>query len=254
VVPHRAGGGAHGDTRHLGIAIAIIILRPAVGAPASDTDKCQLGRYKAAGKYEYCFRKGVPRDGLSSGFVLQPYLLKCRLKFARAYAKLGAALPGTSCAPPRFVDNGDGTVSDRMTRLQWEQKDGDDGMPDAGDAHDVDNVYTWSVGAPDPTTADGTIFTSFLPSLNAACLGGHCDWRLPTFSELLTLLSPADCEATPPCVDPMLAPAAVAYYSGSTRSSEGPGPSSWAVLFNGGAIVSFVNTAAISVRAVRGGF
>jgi hypothetical protein len=40
----------------------------------------------------------------------------------------------------RFVDNGDGTVTDTRTGLMWEQK------TDDGSIHDKDNVYTWSTG------------------------------------------------------------------------------------------------------------
>src|SRR5262249_29516782 len=36
------------------------------------------------------------------------------------------------------------TTTIPSTGLQWEKKTGDDGVPDAGDLHDVDNVYSWS--------------------------------------------------------------------------------------------------------------
>jgi hypothetical protein len=38
----------------------------------------------------------------------------------------------------RFVDNGDGTMTDKVTGLMWEKKD------DAGGLHDVDNKYPWA--------------------------------------------------------------------------------------------------------------
>jgi len=41
----------------------------------------------------------------------------------------------------RFVDNGDGTVTDNMTGLMWEKKDNSSGI------HDMDNIYTWSLQA-----------------------------------------------------------------------------------------------------------
>ena len=42
------------------------------------------------------------------------------------------------CGPGRFVDNGDGTITDPETGLMWEKKDG------AGGIHDVDNWYIWA--------------------------------------------------------------------------------------------------------------
>src|SRR5215470_10946369 len=35
----------------------------------------------------------------------------------------GCAFDTSKCFPTRFVDNGDGTITDHQTRLQWEKKD-----------------------------------------------------------------------------------------------------------------------------------
>src|SRR5713101_3450419 len=75
------------------------------------------------------------------------------------------------CAPlaappgPRFVDNGDGTVTDHQTGLQWEKKVALDDTPNLADPHDADNNYTWNttIGGTDP---NGTAFTDFLGKLN----------------------------------------------------------------------------------------
>jgi hypothetical protein len=76
--------------------------------------------------------------------------------------------------------------------------DGEVGVPNAGDIHDVNNTYTWSSTG---SVADGTAFTDLLATLNTtrdgdattACtsnpdctgignglcgLAGHRDWRL----------------------------------------------------------------------------
>ena len=48
-------------------------------------------------------------------------------------------------ACPPFVDNGDGTVTDQQTGLQWEKKTTAVGSgANAADLHDVDNRYTWA--------------------------------------------------------------------------------------------------------------
>ena len=57
------------------------------------------------------------------------------------------AAPGSK-TPPRFVDNGDGTVTDNQTGLMWEKKT----------ESNVFDRYKWSSSC---TAADGPLFTSF---------------------------------------------------------------------------------------------
>ena len=63
----------------------------------------------------------------------------------------------------RFIDNGDGTVTDVETNLLW-QKD----------------------TAPERTTWPEA--HKYIDQLNAERFAGHDDWRLPTNEELLTLM------------------------------------------------------------------
>lgn len=57
------------------------------------------------------------------------------------------------------------------------------------DAHDVNNLYTWSNGIGDSVGSRGTAFYGFLPDLNTAPgFAGHSNWRLPTLSEWQTIL------------------------------------------------------------------
>ncbi len=69
-----------------------------------------------------------------------------------------------SINPPDLTDNGDGTVTDNLTGLTWEQKTG------AGEALS----YTYS----DAVTYCDTL-----------TLGEYTDWRVPTRSEFSTLLN-----------------------------------------------------------------
>ena len=84
-----------------------------------------------------------------------------------------ACVPCTAdlSAAPQFVDNGNGTITDRHTCLVWEKKD------NAGGIHDLNNLYQWSSSG---SAMDGSTFTVFLAGLNSAAFAGHQDWRLPT--------------------------------------------------------------------------
>ena len=161
----------------------------------------------------------------------------------------------------RFVDNGDGTISDTETGLMWEKKDGpSDGVQNVENPRDVDNQYSWSAVGP----RDGTAFTDFLPRLNgeiasspANQFNGYRDWRLPTVWELLTIL---DSSFGAPCIDPIFGPTAVGV-PGSSGSfywsfTENPRPDlgAWAVDFTD-CFADGARTPGLSeyVRAVRGG-
>lgn len=54
----------------------------------------------------------------------------------------GCEFDTSACSASRYVDNGDGTVTDTQTGLMWEMKDNLDGLPDYANPHDADNTYT----------------------------------------------------------------------------------------------------------------
>ncbi len=164
--------------------------------------------------------------------------------------------------PTRFVDNGDGTVTDNQTHLMWEKKD------QAGGIHDWGNRYSWSSTEPAP---DGGAFTSFLSTLNGGATGvgncvsadgvtqtggfaGHCDWRLPTIVELRGVVdsSATGCGSGSPCIDPVFGPTqSDDYWSASTYA---PLPYyAWIMDFDGGGVYYFGKPFFVYVRAVRGG-
>ena len=67
--------------------------------------------------------------------------------------------------PNDFVDNGDGTVTDRATGLMWEQK---------GSKREKSHYYA----------------KKHVKSLNKKKFAGYDDWRTPTVEELYSLLEP----------------------------------------------------------------
>jgi len=79
------------------------------------------------------------------------------------------------------TSNEDGTIDDNQTGLMWELKTRD------GSIHDVNAFFTWNAGGA-PWTMNGTVLTSFLATLNTPpCFAGHCDWRLPNWTEVESL-------------------------------------------------------------------
>ena len=235
----------------LSIAIAAALLGARAAHAAMTTESCLATKRQAQGKFQQCRAteeakalEGKPAD-----------LAKCSTKFQDKIASLSekASKAGITC---RYLDNGDGTVTDYDTGLQWEKKV----SPGFGatDPHDVDNTYDWSTSG---TAADGPAFGDFLSRLNTCSFGGllnftgfafHCDWRLPTIEELQTiLLEPFPC-GTNPCIDPIFGPTASTYLSSTTSTRNSV--LVWRVVFIDGSL-SDVQSKAFSgpVRAVRGG-
>ena len=198
--------------------------------------------------------KSTNHDIYKGQQLTKPWQGKIFRKRLRSFATLiaGIALCAAATAPlaaqgkkmpPRFVDNGDGTVTDNKTGLMWEKKTDSN----------VNDYYTWSSNG---TAADGTLFTSFLATMrcdisaDGSCgLAGHYDWRIPNISELQTIV---DC-SKPNCLDPIFGPtpAQSLYWSASTNAND---PTlTWNVDVVSGLVVGDIKVLTDHVRAVRGG-
>ncbi len=229
----------------------LVLTAPPARAASNPEARCQKGRYAAAAKYDACHLKAAAKYYTGGGTRLRDEG-KCLTKYTATWAKLQAQASGTgtTCDAPRFEDNGDGTVNDRLTGLQWEQKQNVDAVANPADPHDADNQYAWSATG---TAADGAAFTEFLAALNnGACFAGQCDWRLPSLGELQTLLlAPYPLGG----IDPMLGPINFnsSYYWSSTSTQLEP-EIAWFLHFQDGSTSTASKTiATLAVRAVRGG-
>ncbi len=230
-----------------------------IGVAHAATDavtKCQEAKLKAQGKLERCLNKnsiqilgGAPDASAA-----------CRTAFTDALSKADAtaAKKNATC---RFLDDGDGTVSDLNTGLVWEKKDTNCPGP-----HCYSDTFSWSASGEPNYPPDGTAFTTFLGGLNigasslgtmstAGCFTGHCDWRLPTIEELAPLidLTEGNCAGgSGACIDPVFGPTEASFYWSTTNQVD-PHPSgAWGAFFYNGGVFT-ADKAADYVRAVRGG-
>ena len=133
----------------------------------------------------------------------------------------------------RFVDNGDGTVTDTCTGLMW-QKDTADTNGE-GQIDDADRIQ-WCAAI------------AYCEHLSFA---GHDNWRLPNVRELQSIV---DYGRFNPSIDPVFGALSNVYWS-ATSDAGNPGVA-WLVLFNDGYVDSYNDKGTLSrfyVRAVRSG-
>ncbi len=246
----------------------------AVDAPT----KCAVNKLKLAGKYGNCrlqasakaVKKGVAADFSQCDAKLGDKWVSAEAKGScPTSGDLGTVVNGIDIVTDnlgfflvgeRFIDNGDGTITDTSTQLMWEKKADLNGSPtqDYSNPHDPDNQYKWSLSQDPP---DGELFTDFLARLNncgtsdgthlSGGFAGHCDWRVPTITELASLVSvpcgPLDCvdQAFPNDVG------AVVVWSSTTSLSDSN--LAWALAFVNGMAGPQSKGAFSYARAVRGG-
>ena len=223
--------------------VAALILGATTPAATSPEERCQANLYLAAANYARCQQKAAGKYYANGGADVPKYqdaARKCAEANATMWRRLQGRANGTgsTCDAPRFTDNGDGTVTDRLTGLQWEKK------TDDASVHDKDDRYPLSATG---TAADGTAFTTFLTALNAACFAGQCDWRLPTLAELQTILLQQYPQGG---IDPVFGPLGDYYWSSTSETNMAT--RGWALSFQDGSRTLAAKDVTFNVRAVRG--
>jgi hypothetical protein len=153
--------------------LVALLLAASVADAALTTSACLVQKRKAWITFRKCQGseqlkqlKAKPVDLATCDAALQVALTKITAKATKA------------AIPCRYGDNGDGTVTDYDTGLQWEKKTGGvAGLCILGDVHCVNDTYTWD-------EANRFVDGGANPSTLTSCFSGHCDWRLPTIVEL----------------------------------------------------------------------
>ena len=125
----------------------------------------------------------------------------------------------------RFVDNGDGTVTDTCTGLMWVRAD--------------------LFPGPAPDMWDTAIMLC-----EGLAFAGYDDWRLPNLRELQSL---ADYGRLGPAIDPALGLTDFEHLYWSSTTVEGLPDRAWCVSFNRGTVTSENKLAPLWYLLVRGG-
>jgi hypothetical protein len=146
-----------------------------------------------------------------------------------------------------YMDNGDGTITDVNTGLQWEKQSSD------GSVHDMLNIYTWDQA-----------FSGHVATLNTMSFAGHIDWRVPNVRELQSIanyqnfspaVSPAfNTSCTAGCTVLTCSCSATPMSSYWSSSSYAASPDlAWYVAFGNGSMNALNKGLNNAVRGVRGG-
>ena len=145
-----------------------------------------------------------------------------------------------------YTDNADGTITDNTTGLMWERLCDDDVNPPCPVINDVDTGYSWDEAY------------QKMAGLNTTpCFANYCDWRLPNYNELQTLVHYGKLGwAIDPAFDNGVdsftgsGPGSTIYWSSTTFQSYST--SGWLIEFGGGQNFVLGKAYRANVRAVRG--
>jgi hypothetical protein len=124
--------------------------------------------------------------------------------------------------PGNYTNNGDGTVTDIVTSLMWQQSSS-------------------------TMKLDWTAANNYCSSLS---LRGYADWRLPSTIELLSIVDYAKIDPAPSINTSIFTNTQVSHYWSST-SFAGSSADAWAVYFGGGGTASAAKSNALYTRCVR---
>jgi hypothetical protein len=158
--------------------------------------------YKNYKSFDY-YNVWPVRSEQSAGLVLLP---QTGQKTSYRTGDDGDFEKGATWPVPRFFDNGDGTVRDNLTGLEW-LKDANCVGTEYPSFSYYDNV-TWQQGI------------DFIKGINNGtyenCSGGYRDWRLPNRKELLSLIDYSNEDIALPVFNPFTNVQSIFYWSSTS--------------------------------------
>ena len=147
------------------------------------------------------------------------------------YDSISATAPAS-----RFADNGDGTVTDKATGLQWKR---------------CSEGQTWD-GATCTGWATTHIWQQALQLAEGASYAGKGDWRLPNIKELGGIVEQA-CSDLAIDLAVFPGPGTPGYWFWSSSPYAYSAAYAWVVDFSGGQDARYIKNSDYFVRLVRGG-
>src|SRR5262249_22431136 len=242
-------GGSDMTTARQGVVAILIVAAvcaqagAASAGPPTAVQRAQAAELRAQGRADACLADVAAREAL--GQAADPS--RCLERLQAAMDRVTAILGNRG----RFIDNGDGTITDLHTGLMWERQD-----VCVPFLHCADLVASWPSAMAAIAFYNGTSNGEVLQDDGFA---GHFDWRIPNVLELESIveLDAPGCGAGAPCIDPVFGPTGAGAYWTST--SEPLGLGIWTVDFasgehrleNGGGPDSLFPSPPLRFRAVR---
>ncbi len=209
--------------RALVLSIATLLMTAGVTHAALTSEGCLAKKLTAWANLRKCQGTAEAKQllGKTADFT------KCQTKFE---AKLAATNDKATAAgvPCRYRDNGNTTITDYDTGLQWEQK------ITGGDFHrNLDTTVTWNDAMSEIVSAMNNWSNVANPIVPG--LAGYNDWRLPNSEELGTILDPTapGCGFGSACIDPIFGatrPGPGCYWTATTSLNAPTG--AWCIHFN----------------------
>lgn len=229
------------------VALCAVTITATAADAGLTTPACLALKRKAWGELRKCQAAEHVKE--LKGKKFDP--VKCVDRFDATVAKVEvkAAKAAVAC---RWGDNGDTTVTDYDSGLQWERKTGVfGGLCFFGDIRCVNATYTWTDARAFVSLVNGRAYVDTgLFKLDEG-LAGFIDWRLPTIDELTAIRDFAT--GGPPFIDPIFGSTAPdAYWTNATDGLTST--TAWTVPFGSGGFFSDARTKTYYVRAVRNAF
>ncbi len=181
-------------------------------------------------------RVGVPKTGEITCYDSSGNPIACT-----GTGQDGALQKGVAWPSPRFTDNGNGTVTDNMTNLIWLKN-----------ANCTDTIGGIAKGS-NLTWANALTWSNNLASSSCGLTDGSVagDWRLPSDTELKSLVDASKSSPPLPTGHPFLNVQSFAYWSATTYA---PNTTDAWYVYMGDGFVSYSSKANSSyVWPVRGG-